>query len=160
MAYIIGTPTIGQTTFQTADPYDAIEMVPGMGYAITAELGNTSCLPVGWEDELYRRMKAEIESHPGCSVTGFEIRYGTGTMVVTWSYNPDPATPQAAFALTTTAIILGIIGIAGIGIVGYNFLQLREFYEESSEFVTIAIGGLLVIGVLVAAGFLVGKLKG
>jgi hypothetical protein len=160
MAYIIGTPTIGHTTFQTADPYDAIEMVPGMGYSITAELGDISYLPVGWEDDLYRRIKEEIESHPGCKVTGFKIGYDTGTMVVTWSYNPDPSPPQAAFALTTTAIILGVLGVAGIGIVGYNFLQLREFYEEGSEFVTIAVGGLLVIGVLVAAGFLIGKLKG
>lgn len=159
MAYAIGTLKTGRVAFQTGDPNDGIVMIPGRGYSVTAKLDDISHLPPGWEDELYRRVRTEIESHSGCRVTGFKIGYGTGTMTVNWVYHPDPSLPQAAFALTTTAIVLGLLGVGGLGLVTYNFLQLREFYEEGSEFVTIAIGGVLVIGLLVAAGFVIGKLK-
>ena len=159
MAYVVGNPRTGNVSFQTNDPSLGVVMVPGREYSFKAQLGDISNLPTGWEDELYQRVNDEIESNPGCTVTGFRICYEQQTMKVNWVYNPDLSDPQAAFALTTSAIVLGLIGLGGLGFVTYNFLQLREFYEEGSEFVTLAVGGILAIGLLVAAGYAIGKLK-
>jgi len=159
MTYVVGNPRTGNVSFQTNDPSLGVEMVPGREYSFKAHLGDILSLPVGWEGELYRRVKENVESHPGCFVTGFRICHDRSTMKVNWIYNPDLSYPQAAFALTTSAIVLGLIGLGGLGFVTYNFLQLREFYEEGSEFVTLAVGGILAIGLLVAAGYAIGKLK-
>lgn len=152
--YEIGKRVFGTQVFKTYDPQVSIDMVPGVTYQAVFDADLTTS---GWEDRVYQDLVEECSRH-GCELTYFGVCYPNKKIIAQWQYHgPVPGFQSTILpaipAIGAGAVVMAILGVIGVSIGGVSFFKLSELYEKNPLGIGLVVGGVVLVGALLAFGY-------